>query len=359
LKIVQLLPVISYGDAVGNDTLALDDLLKSMGYKTSIYAESIDERVAEHHPILPVKKLPKLNEDDVLIYHLCVGFSFYKKLHKLKCRKIAIYHNVTPAFFFKEYSLLYYHACKQGIDEVKQLKGVFDYCLADSEYNRKDLISHGYRCPIDIRPILVPFDDYNKTPDKVILDRYNDGKTNILYIGRVAPNKRHEDIIAAFSCYKKYYDTDARLFLVGDNVIALYQSRLDEYVKKLGVKDVYFTGKVSFNEILAYYKVSDVFLCMSEHEGFCVPLIEAMYFDIPVIAYSCAAVPETMSGAGVLLQEKDPLETAGVINKAVTDTTLRSEIIKGQQKRLTDFSYEKTSALFLSYLSRFIQGEQV
>ena len=356
MKIVQLLPTIAYGDAVSNDTLALDGLIGSMGYKTGIYSEIIDKRVAEDIPVMSIKKLPRLREDDVLIYHLCVGFSFHKELPKIKSRKIAIYHNVTPAGFFKEYSFIYYNACQQGLEEVEKLKSAFDYCFADSEYNRKDLISHGYRCPIDVRPILMPFEDYDKAPSKKILERYNDGKTNILFVGRVAPNKKQEDVIAAFSCYKKNYDPEARLFIVGSHDIPLYQSRLEDYVKLLGVKDVFFTGKIPFDEILAYYKVADIFLCMSEHEGFCVPLIESMYFDVPIIAYASSAIPDTLAGSGVLMYEKNALYTAAMINRIIKDKKLKEFVIENQRKRLLELSYEKTSALFLDFLSKFMRG---
>ena len=137
-----------------------------------------------------------------------------------------------------------------------------------------------------------------------------------------------------------------------------YKKRLDEYVRRLGVKDVIFTGKIPFDEILAYYKTADVFLCQSEHEGFCVPLIEAMHFDVPIIAYSNTAIPDTLDGAGVLLHEKDPLMTAGVINRLIADKNLNDEIVKGQRKRISELTYEKTSKLFFKYLNEFIGAKK-
>ena len=355
MRVVQMVPFLNLGDAVGNDILTLRDLLITAGYDTAIYAEQTDPRVEDKHDITLIDFLPILNEDDVIIYHLSTKSTLHDIIPMMKCRKIAIYHNVTPGAFFKEYSPFISSVCDHGVEEVKQLREVFDYCLAVSDFNRRDLLSYGYDCPIDIRPILVPFEDYKKTPSQDIIDRYNDCKTNILFIGRVVPNKRFEDVIAAFSCYKKFYDSDARLFLVGNSDgMDLYKNRLDEYVNRLGVKDVKFTGKIPFDEILAYYKVADVFLCMSEHEGFCVPLVEAMFFDVPIVAYASSAIPETLSGAGILLKEKDPLITAGFIDKLVTDEKLRNSVIKGQRKRLIDFSYEKISEIFLNYIERFV-----
>ena len=179
-----------------------------------------------------------------------------------------------------------------------------------------------------------------------------------MFLGRIAPNKKHEDIIAAFSCYKKNYDINARLFLIGSSEgMEAYRDQLNEYIDMLGVNDVIFTGKVPFDEILSYFKIADVFLCMSEHEGFCVPLVESMFFDVPIVAYASSAVPETLSSAGILLKEKDPLVTAGIIDRLLRDDDLREDVLNGQRKRLSDFSYEKTSELFLQYIKRFI-GER-
>jgi len=357
LKILQIVPTLTYGDAVSNDTLALRDVLVSMGYETGIYAEYVDERNAKHHFVFKASELPKLSRNDVLIYHLSIASPLHAKLSEMDCRKIAIYHNVTPAVFFRDYSSRYYNLCKLGIYEIKQLNDVFDHCLAVSDFNRKDLVSYGYKCPIDVRPILIPFEDYDKTPSQGVIDKYNDGKSNILFVGRVAPNKKHEDVIAAFSCYKKHYNPDARLFLVGSyDGMEPYKHRLDEYVEVLGVEDVIFTGKIPFDEILAYYKIADIFLCMSEHEGFCVPLVEAMHFNVPIVAFASAAIPYTLAGSGVLLHDKDPLLISGMINRIMTDERLKDDIIKGQRQRVSDFSYEKTSALFMKYLTEFLTG---
>ena len=158
----------------------------------------------------------------------------------------------------------------------------------------------GYTCPIDVCPILIPFSDYEKEPDRRVLRRYKgDGKTNLLFVGRIAPNKKQENVIRAFYFYHKYYSPDSRLFLVGSwSGMESYYERLCDYVKALGIAEhVVFTGHIRFDEILAYYHLADVFLCMSEHEGFCVPLVEAMYFHVPIVAYSCAAVPDTLEEA--------------------------------------------------------------
>lgn len=354
MRVIQVIPTLAYGDAVGNDTFALEKVLKDMGYKTQIYAESIvpplDYKVASN-----IKKIKDISEKDVLIYHLSTGTELNFALAEYKCRKIIIYHNITPPKFFMGYDNFFEQISKYALEGACFLADKVDYCLADSEFNKCDLEKLGYKVPVDVLPIVMPFDDYRKTPNKDILEKYNDNRHNIIFTGRVAPNKCHQDIIAAFACYKKYYDSEARLFLVGSYQESdTYYRKLKRYVELLEVEDVFFTGHIRFDEILAYYHIADVFLCMSEHEGFCVPLVEAMFFGVPIIAYRCTAVPMTLDDGGILIDKKDPLEIAALINRIILDDGLRTLIKENQKKRLEDFQYEKIAGMFRSYLEKFI-----
>ena len=340
MKIIQLLPSFSYGDAIGNHTLVIRDLIAEMGYATAIYAEVIDQR-------LPVgtafsdKELPELSENDIAIYHYSTGSELNYLFGDLKCKKILIYHNITPGEFFGDYNKKARRACNEAREAGYYLADKVDYCIADSEYNKRELIEMGFKCPIEVVPILVAFQDFKQKPDRKVMHKFMDNKTNIVFMGRVAPNKKHEDIIRAFAEYKKYWNKDARLFLVGGYDEAdLYYRRLKNYAEALGVKDVYFTAHIPFKSILAYYRIADVFLCQSEHEGFCVPLLEAMYFEVPIVAYDSSAIGDTLGGTGILLKEKDPVVTAGVLNRVVTDGALRKQMIEQQNLRLKDFNRE-------------------
>lgn len=357
MRVIQIIPTLAYGDAVGNDTLALKKVLKDMGYKTQIYAESIAPPL-DAKAALDIRKLQGLNEKDVLIYHLSTGSQLNFDFAEYKCRKIIIYHNITPPEFFRRYDNFFEQICRWAIEGARFLADKADYCLADSLFNKCNLEEMGYKTPIDVLPIIIPFDDYNKKPDQDILKKYQDGRHNIVFTGRVAPNKCHQDIIAAFACYKKYYDSDARLFLVGSyRESDTYYRKLKKYVDLLGVEDVVFTGHIKFEEILAYYHVADVFLCMSEHEGFCVPLVEAMFFGIPIIAFNSTAVPMTLGDGGILVDKKDPIETAALINKVISDSKLQHFIRENQKRKLKDFQYEKIVGMFCSYLEKFIAAE--
>jgi glycosyltransferase involved in cell wall biosynthesis len=263
-----------------------------------------------------------------------------------------IYHNVTPAEFLEPYNSLAAKQCREGTSSVKALADKVDYCIADSEFNKKDLVDMGYKCRIDVVPILIPFSDYDKQPDRELIAKYDgDGYTNILFTGRLAPNKCQEDVIKAYALYKKYYNPKSRLILVGSsNGYENYRRRLEIYISTLQVEGVIMTGHIKFSQILAYYKLADIFLCQSEHEGFCVPLLEAMYFNVPVIAYDSTAIGGTLGGSGILMKEKDALITAGMIDRLVRDSALRKKVISAQQKRLADFSHALIEEKFMQLL---------
>lgn len=353
--VYQLLATISFGDAVSNDTLALQKIIAQMGFKTEIYAENIDSRLPRG-TAKSYTKFGKVKKEDVIIFHLSTGSKICEDFPQFNCRKIIVYHNITPPAFFEEYSEKAVKVCKEGYEQVKKLANAADYCLAVSDYNRQDLLRMGFTCPIDVLPILIPFEDYEKKPNQDVIEKYtNDGYTNILFTGRIAPNKKQEDVILAYSFYKKYYNPKSRLFLVGSSGgMEKYYKRLISYVNALNVEDVIFPGHIKFDEILAYYAVADVFLCQSEHEGFCVPLVEAMKFDIPIVAYDSSAIGSTLGGSGILLKEKDGIQTAAVIDRVVKDEQLKNTIIANQRERLSDFDNEKVAAQFKKLFGDFI-----
>jgi len=359
MQIFQLIPTIAYGDAVGNDTVALKKILKKMGYKSNIYAESVVEPL-DSKTAYKIDKMPKVEKDDIIIYHLSTGSELNFKFAKFNCRKIAIYHNVTPPEFFEQNDEFIKGINEWGLEGVKFLSDKVDYCLADSELNKQDLIDLNYKCDIDVLPIVVPLEDYKKTPNKVVVKKYNDEYTNIIFTGRIAPNKKQEDAIAAFYYYKKFWNDKARLILVGSyKETDLYYMRLKKYVEEIGVEDVIFTGHIKFDEILAFYKVADAFLCMSEHEGFCVPLVEAMMFQVPIIAYNSTAIPSTLGGSGFMIDDKDPIFVAKCIDKVVSDKILQHNLIKKQNERLEDFRYEHIAEQFKNYINAFIERKQM
>lgn len=356
MRVIQVLPTMAYGDAVGNDTMALYYTLKDMGYETKIYAENIDKRLNGETGIEKISKLKKLRDEDVIIYHLSTGTALNYRIADYGGKLIMLFHNITPPEYLKKYNKRLERICEDGWNGTRYLSDKVSYCLADSEYNKQDLIRLGYQCKIDVLPILIRFSDYEKKPSNKIIKKYkDDGYTNILFTGRIVPNKKQEDVIAAFACYQKYYNEKSRLFIVGsDSGMENYSTQLKNYVDELQVQNVLFTGHIPFDEILAYYHLADMFLCMSEHEGFCVPLVEAMYFDVPIVAYDKAAIKDTLGGSGLLLTDKNPLEVAGAVNRLLIDADLKERVLRNQKIRLRDFSHELINGRFKEYLKLFI-----
>jgi L-malate glycosyltransferase len=214
--------------------------------------------------------------------------------------------------------------------------------LGDSEYNRRELQDAGF-ARTAVLPIVLDFEAYRRPPSPVVRRLYRDGRTNILFVGRIIPNKKIDDLIRVFAYYQRYVDPQSRLLLVGDHRgHEHYLDRLSEMVRELRLDEVVFTGHADDDEIVAYYQAADLFLCLSEHEGFCVPLQEAMHFGVPVVAYDAGAVKETLHRGGVLLREKRPEVVAELLRDVLTEPTLRTAVMSTQARaiaeiRATDF----------------------
>ncbi len=358
MRIVQMLPTISYGDAIGNDVMALSDAIKGMGYETAVYAENIHPKI-KSDLVRHISKRSEIKEQDIILYHLSTGTKLNYELKTYPGRKIIIYHNITPPDFFNEYSENAVWLCAEGIKGMKVLAKEAAYCLADSSFNKKDLVIAGYQCKIDVLPILIAFADYEKEPERQIIQNYtDDGYTNLLFTGRIAPNKKQEDIIRIFYQYQKHYNPKSRLFLVGSyEGMENYYYRLLDYADQLGVENVVFTGHINFREVLAYYKIADAFVCMSEHEGFCVPLVEAMYFQIPILAYDSTAIAETLGGSGFLTHTKDPLLNAGILNYILEHPLVKQALVQNEKAKLKDFENRRIQEQFQQYIKVFL-GEE-
>lgn len=350
-RIIQIVASLNFGDAVGNDVRAIARALNEAGYATGIFTMAVHPKIKDEGVYL-INMLPELNENDLIIYHYATADELADIIKEAPCKVVLRYHNVTPPAFFHGYDESAEKVTREGLDEIADLKDAIDYGIVVSDFNKKDLIDMGYQCPIAVAPILIPFKDYEQEPDEDVVTRYSDGKTNIVFVGRIVPNKKFEDVIACFAAYKEEYDSTARLFLVGNyQETDLYYQYLQDVIKKCGVEDVIFPGHIAFNAILAYYKIADLFLCMSEHEGFCVPLVEAMFFETPIVAYASTAIPGTLGGSGVLVETKEPKMVAEKMHQVITDQACREEIIEKQKRRLEDFSYDRIKEQILKEIT--------
>lgn len=350
-RLIQILDSFSYGDAIGNHTIAIYARIKSKGFECKIYADLIDQRLISY-----AEKFENYQEEpgDIILYHLSTGSRLNRKVADFHSKLIINYHNITPSIFFKPYNSVLADISASGYEDARFLADRADMVIADSDYNASELRKMGYSCPIYTVPIIMNFDDYRTAPDKTILNQFvrSNGITNIVFVGRIAPNKKQEDVILDFYYYTKYFNPDSRLILVGNyNNLESYFLKLRKYVRQLGLNNVIFTGHIKFSEILAYYKTADLLLCESEHEGFCVPLVEAMYFCVPIVAYASSAVGETLGNAGVLLNEKDPIKTAAIMDVLLSDQQLLSDYRLKEEKRLKYFESDKHISRICSLLS--------
>lgn len=357
MKIIQTIECLAYGDGMGNHTILTHHLLKQAGYHVETYAGSminVPPGVAK-----PYWDGFSVERDDVVLFH-CGGWSpVAENVVTLPCRKIMVYHNITPPNFFVGYHFLNYKVTSDGYSLVKQWARdfVFDAVLAFSKYNYDDLIKLGFskENTFYFPGYLIPMLEYKEMPDEDMMEDFSDGIPNILFVGRIAPNKKQEDIVRAFAYYQNHIDRSARLIFVGGGENDAYCKAIKQYIENLELENVIFPGHISSAALIALYQCADVFVCMSEHEGFCIPLIEAMLFDVPVLAYNATAVPDTLGDAGILLDKKEPAYVAKWIERVVNDKNLRKKILDGQRKRLKYYDQKIAGQKMLDFLRDFIE----
>jgi len=329
----QMLSALSYGDAIGNEALRIQAILRSQGYESEIFAEAV-------HPEMSglARKLWEYRKvsspDNLLILHFSIGAGVSTYAYHLPDPLLLIYHNITPARWFTEFHPRLASLCYHGRRELAAFRRRARLALGDSEFNRTELESMGFQ-PTDVLPLLVNRRQLETPPNPVVLQMFDDDKTNFLFVGRTLPNKRIEDVIKVFCYYQRFIDPNCRLLLVGESHgFERYFDALVRLVDDLALEDVVFAGHVDTDDLVAYYEVADLFLSMSEHEGFCAPLLEAFWFGLPVMAFDGGAVAETLGGAGILLQEKSFDKIAEMAFLLVHDESLKERVVAGQGRVL-------------------------
>ena len=349
------------GDAVSNDMLGMYKRLHKKGYRVRLFAfgSSLIEP-----PVYPIEALPEFlyDSEDLCIYHYATGWEQgLGILSRLKCRKIIKYHNVTPCEFFEGINEDYAQACTLGRKLLTRLPelGVNLY-LACSDYSKQELIRAGAKA--SICEIVPPFHHVDRLKgleaDLAALDRFSHESVNILMVGRIAPNKSYDRLIDAFACYTREYNPKSRLLIVGgqDPKLQSYGEYLKNRIARNRLeKKVVFTGKVSDAALKAYYLVADIFLITSKHEGFCVPMVEAMSMKIPIVAVSGSAVTGTLGDSGILWEEFDPELIAASANAIASDEHLRFALGEmGWKRYQAYFSNERIENDFLRVLGPFL-----
>ena len=270
-------------------------------------------------------------------------------------RLLSHYHNVTPAMYFERWHRPTARAMDRARQELAMLAPKVELALAVSGFNEQELVATGYARTV-VSPLLVDLDRYHRPPSPRLLDRLRRRRDRSgaqwLFVGRFAPNKCQHDVIGAFAAYRHLVDPGARLTLVGGTTQPRYRWALERLAHQLQLGDsLELLGDLPGPDLLAHWAVADVFVCLSEHEGFCVPLLEAMELGVPVVAYSAAAVPETLGPAGILVGSKDPLTVARAVEEACRSGRRRQELVAAGQARAACFSLNVTSARFLGTIA--------
>jgi len=354
MEVHQFATSLSYGDAISDEMLEIQSVLRQKGFRSEIFVRFYDPRTAKY--IRDYKEYKKFSSaQNAVIFHFSIGSPVSKLFFRIPDKKVMIYHNITPHEYFLDSHRILTRECYKGRLEIRLFVDKVDLALGDSEFNRRELEEVGYKLT-GVLPILMDFSKFDGRADPVTETLFSTGKTTILYVGRLIPNKKFEDVIKIFYFYRKYYNQESQLLLVGDyRGLERYFFSLQELVSRLNLHDVYFSGHVEFPELLAFYRVAHFYLSMSEHEGFGVPLLEAFYMRIPVIAFVAGAVEETMNGGGVLVRHKDFLRTAALLNQLDRDKALRKKIIDSQLKALKKYSRENTSRVLLEHIQGISQ----
>jgi len=335
----QFLAGFSNADAISNEALVLRRIFRSWGYSSDIFSESrriLPELRKEAQDFSEYASSPQ--RDDLVLLHLSIGSPLNACFAELPCRKAILYHNVTPSRYFELINKKTACDLAAGREQVRQLAGTAEVVLADSRFNAQELERLGYR-DVGVLPLVLDLDRLKLRPDRRVMRKFGDGTVNVLFVGRCAPNKSIEDALSAFAHFHHFVQPNSRFIHVGSYAgTERYYYLLLTRVRELGLDGcVYFARSVPQDELNAYYECADVFLCMSEHEGFGIPLIESMVHDVPVLAYAAAAVPETLDGAGVLFNEKECAWIAELMGRLSSDTALRRGVIESQRERLSRY----------------------
>lgn len=356
-RIDQWVPALHRGDAIGDSARLMRDAFRSWGYEADVYGLDVDDDLEGDGRLFSTWRPG--GPEDVVILHFALPSPLTAALRGHRGRRVLLHHNITPPEFFKGWDDELARICEIGRQELVTLRGQVDLALADSEWSRRELQELGFG-RTGVLPIYLDFRRYREKPSPVLRRLLEDGRTNILFVGRVVPNKRHDDLIRLASYWKRFVSPDLRLLLVGkpprrrEYMDAL---RSLHYEEGLSAAEVMFTGHVAHDDLLACYAAAHVFVSMSEHEGFGVPLVESMLMRVPIVAYRCTAVADTLGECGLQFTPKKLAEMTEGAHLVTTDASLRGQVLAGQERRLAAFAPSAVEAALRGFLDDLQRGD--
>ncbi|MHB8190767.1 MAG: glycosyltransferase family 4 protein [Ferrimicrobium sp.] len=345
-EVHQIIPSFARYDAIGSHTRALRDLLRSWGYSSTIYADSIEPSIATQ--ALPIAAFPRTSRRDrFLIYQASTNSRLAAWLRDRREPVIINYHNVTPWQLTQPWEPNIAKVLRQARFEIGSLSHVASGALTVSEFNAVDLFQLGYHTPRVVAP-LISFDTAPANPPERAGGRW-------LFVGRIFPNKNQRALLGALAIYRRLYDSEATLTLVGSVASDTYANELFRLVDALGLHDaVTHLHDLSPIELQTVWSGSNLFISASLHEGFCFPIVEAFHHRRPVLALGTSAVAETARDAGWVLPTWNPLEVAASAHRIAIDSTLRERMCATGVSRLAAFEPEALADAYRHALSSFI-----
>jgi glycosyltransferase involved in cell wall biosynthesis len=337
-----VLHILAAHDAIGTHVLLMRDALRGAGFDSDIYAGDAHPEVRDQ--ARPLEDLPiSPRRDSWLLFHHSTGSAVAEAILRRAEPTLIDYHNITPPSYVRRWAPWIREELELGLEQLRALAPVSFFGIAHSTFSEVELHAAGCSQTAVVAPLvdLALLDRRPDAPDLAARRRAERaaGGTDWLFVGRVSPHKAQHDLIKAFACYRRCYDPSARLHLVGTSLGTDYPRALDRFAQRLGLADaVRMVGMASAEELVTYYRSADVFVCASDHEGFCVPIVEAMHLGVPVVAYGAAAVGETVGDGGLVLSDKTPMTLATAAHRVVADDGVRANLVKAGKRRADGFS---------------------
>jgi len=357
MRVDQVIPSLASRDAIGVHSLNLRDGLRAVGIDSEIYYGTFTPDV--QHEGRSVTELGRGGRERWLLYQASIGSPVYDILSARPEPKLVNYHNITPAALLRDWEPDVAYEAALGRTQLARLAGQSRFAVADSAFNESELHSLGYEVTAVV-PLLIDMRSKSDEPDPelaaLLADRRaRDGGADLLYVGKISPHKAPHDLVKMLEVLRRVYDPAARLHLVGSPLGETYEPALRAFVTELGLDDaVNMAGSVSGARLEAYFRSADVFVSASDHEGFCVPLAEAMGHGMPIVAYGVTAVPETVAGAGLVLPDKSAVPFAAAVGRVLSDERLRSTLAAAGLARAAQFDLGASTSRFVSLVQRAV-----
>jgi glycosyltransferase involved in cell wall biosynthesis len=343
-RIDQVVPTLTSRDAIGHHALALREVIEGLGFESRIYARVATPEVRREARPLAELSAERSAADRWLYYQLSIGDPTSHAVARRDEVLLVNYHNITPAELLDAWMPdVAELALRAGRSQLRALAPRTHFAVADSEFNRAELVACGYRWT-RVASLLGHLGAKAPKPDPSITQRLRRARrgAELLFVGKLSPHKAQHELIAMLSVYRRLYDPGATLRLIGSPITHAYEEALRRYAAELGVADgVELAGSIDDRALAAYFAHADVFVSASRHEGFCVPILEAMTYGVPVVAAAAGAVAETVGDAGIVLTDRSPVALAVAVHKVRSDERLRRELVARGRARAARFAEDR------------------